>query len=270
MQELNFRKETFDLSDSSRYELSIQAGLDGFLFMIKEKGEIVRLSHCPFSYPNEKLLLRKIREIYDEQGLTDKPFLKTEIYFSDPEFSLIPQPLFSGKLASGILSGDTKPVTGTVILTTTLETLNATLSFPVSISLYNFLLELHPGCTIGHEVALLLRNFARTETPSLFIHLHETWFYAISFNDKGLKFLNTYRYQTPGDFLYYLLSAGTLPEVQGLPVRFSGNINGENACFNLARQYFGQAEISRYLPGPGLHPESREIPAYCLPGITLL
>ncbi len=270
MQDLTFRKETFDLSDSLRYELSIQASLDGFLFVIKDSGRIICFSRQGFSYPNENLLLRRIREIYDEQGFPGHSFLKTEIFMSGPDFSLIPQPLFSGKLASRILAGDAKTTPGSEILCMPLENMDATLIFSGSPVLLSFFRENHPGCMIGHEVSLLLRNFARSGSPALFIHVHATWFYAISFNDKGLNFLNTFQYQTPEDFLYYLLSVVALPEVEGLPVYFSGDVDGEHPCFNLARKHLPHAEIFRNLPGSELPGGGSEIPVQLLPGITHL
>ncbi len=270
MQDFDFRKETFDLSDSPRYELSIQTGLDGFFFLIKFQKEIILFRHERFSFANENLLLRRIREIYDEQGLSGRTFLKTEIYFSGHDFSLIPQPLFSEKLASRFLTGDTKSFPSNETIVMPLEILNATLAFPVSTSLSGFFREFHPECTIGHEVSLLLRNYAHSASPALFIHLHDSWFYAISFGEKGLIFLNTFRYHSPEDFLYYLLSISTLPELQGTPLWFSGNVSMEHPCFNLTRKYLTQAGILRHLQGSESPLFNQEIPFQQLPGITLL
>ncbi len=270
MQDFGYQKETFNLSESLRYELSIQAGLDGFLFLVKYQDEIILLRHHRFSFPNENLMLRRARDIFNEQEFTGRTFLKSEIIISSPGFTLIPHPLFSEKLANRLLAGDTPAIPACETILMPFEFLNATLAFPVSASFLHYFREIVPESVINHEVSFLLQNFFRLKSPALFIHLHDSWFYALSFSEGGPGFLNTFEYRSPDDFLYYYLSLTSLPELKGIPVWFSGNITEDHACFNLARKYTGHADIFRMVRDSVPAADSMKIAVHRLPGITLI
>lgn len=272
MEELSFRKTTFELSACSRYELSIQASLDGFLFSVvaSETGEILWWESRRWDFPGYSQLLRRIGEEFDSREMPGPSFSQVRVHLADPRFALIPQPLFSGKMASRLMQGEKSPSHDTELVITALQQADATLVFPAAETLLTFFRDKYPGCLIGHELALLIRNFGKQETNGVFIHLHDHWFSMISFRNGKADVVNTFEYHSPGDLLYYLLSFLSLPGNAGTPVTLSGRTSETDERFLFLKKHIpGISLFHRPAPaGEGLIPG--EIPEHLLPGVILL
>ena len=272
MEELSFRKTTFELSACSRYELSIQASLDGFLFSVvaSETGEILWWDSRRWDFPGYSQLLRRIGEEYHTHEMPGPSFSQVTVHLADPRFSLIPQPLFSGKMASRLMPGERFPFYETELVITPLQQADAILVFPAAAPLLTFFREKYPGCLIGHELALLIRNFGKQADNGVFVDLHDHWFSMVSFRDGKADVVNTFEYHTPSDVLYYLLSFLSLPGYAGTPVTLSGRTSETDERFLFLKKHIpGISLFRRATPaGEGLIPG--EIPEHLLPGVMLL
>ncbi|HNU76750.1 MAG: DUF3822 family protein [Prolixibacteraceae bacterium] len=272
MHDLIYRKEEFDFKESFRYELSIQAGLDGFLFLVKDpdSGEIPLLFHSLFSLSNENLLVRKLREIYDLHEILRLPFRKTETFVSNPDFILIPKSLYSEKLAARILSDNQKPWDDRETIVMMPGNPDATLTFTAGKVLLEFLEENHPGCLIGHEMIRLLHNFGKGESPAVFIHLHNRWFYALAFSGGRLEFQNTFRFASGADFLYYVLALAGQLQLRNVPLYISGVSEIAEDPSVLIRKHLPHAELLCRLPGSEVPTGHTHLPFHLLPGLTVI
>ena len=97
MHDIRFLDETLDIHKSNSYHLSIQAGLDGFSFVILDpvKYKYIAIKHFSFA---EKLPEDKYPDHLQELILRDE-FLSKEydsIYciWRNPRTTLLPSPLF--------------------------------------------------------------------------------------------------------------------------------------------------------------------------------
>ncbi len=76
MQDLTIQDNLSGITDFSQYDLSIQAGMDGFTFFVQkgDSDEIEIQRHFSFFTDKNNLLLRKIREIIETREILREPF----------------------------------------------------------------------------------------------------------------------------------------------------------------------------------------------------
>lgn len=269
MEEQEFRKITFERSACSRYELSIQASLDGFLFCVHtpDTGEILWWKSYHWEFTGYGQLLRKIRERYDTEDWSTLKFGQVTISLGDPRFVLIPRPLFSDKAASRLLAGEKFSTADTELVMTPLEPLDAVMAFPVHEPLAAFFRDHHPGCVISHEIALLLRNFSQQGPNGLFVHLHDHWFSVICIRGGRPDVVNTFDYRSETDLLFYLLSFLNLPGYETDPVTLSGRIYVQDSRYVLLKNHIPRITLftTEYPSGESI--PLTEIPAQLLPGV---
>lgn len=272
MGELEYRKATLDLSACSRYELSIQVSLDGFLFSVctPGPGDILWWKSVPGEHIGYGQLLRSVKEHLPAELRSAPSFGGVSVALADPRFSLIPQPLFSDKVATQLLGPSQPSMADTETVITPLHQFDAVLAFPFPEELALFFRQHFPGCLITHEMALLLRNFSHFLPGGLYVHLHRSWFTLISFREGKPDVVNTFEYRTEYDLLYYILSFLNLPGNRDLTVTLSGGLHQEESPFLLLKKHVPRVTlIGTSCPeqAGGFPPE---IPLQWLPGLMPL
>jgi len=269
MQEYIFQDTSFVLTESAQYNLSIQVSLDGFSFVVHHPitRAIPVFHYHPFLNPGHQFIHRKIKDIIADNELLRQPYGQTEILFSAPLFFLLPAILFSDKLGHYLLQskpGFTEEYETIVI---PLQQPESHLVFAAGKMVYDYLTGIFPGAAISHEVTRLIHYTLSGQAPLLHFHMHDTWFYALENNGKGIGFLNTFDYRSETDLIYFMLSVLSKIKIKAgsIPVTLSGPVSFDSEKLRMIREHIPNAAVAafpdRLTSAPG------NLPFHCLPGI---
>lgn len=248
MQELVFQDSAFDLSDSKKYKISIQASLDGFslLMLHAESCQVHRANFMPITLSNHSGLIRKSGEIIEKLGLTGKDFHDVTVYLSDRQVKLIPAELYNEKTVKRILTAQWP---GSKKKTATGMMLNDDyyLAFSIDSGLLDFFSEQFQGCIIKHEALPLISNLLKTnivDSCTIHAHFHTGYFFVSVVRGNQLLFFNAFEYQSPDDIVYYLASSIQAIDANEPNIMFSGNIPEDSNHYRRIKSFFPSAMLS--------------------------
>jgi len=230
-------------NDFSRYDFTIQAGLDGLLFYAsrEDTGEITLFNKFPFVTGKENLLLRKCREIFSGQADRWGKFRTTTLYLPEPVFTLVPEHLFSGRVVNFNLTGADKPSDEKEVILMQYHQTKAVLAFSPGRNLTRFFTATFPGCIITHELSRILQLSQGINGSFLLFSLHSSWFFCTLFNNSRLEAANCCRFRDNADLLFFILSYAKELLHENIPVYLSGWGDGFEEKQLLIKKYLPKA-----------------------------
>jgi hypothetical protein len=150
-----------------------------------------------------------------------------------------------------------------------LEHPDAMVAFSIPKNIAEFLTEKYTGCTVEHEVSKLISNLS-TIPDALFVHFHNSWFYAISGSEDRLSFINSFEFREVTDILYYLIAVIQHLGLKENPVYLSGEIGQNDEKFLFLKKNLPRVEILKSLPGKPVSFIAGDVPFQMLPGLIIL
>ncbi len=264
MKEHFFQKDTFDLKDHSKYNLSIQAGLDGFSFVVWNEDEVILFRYEEFYVSNNNLLLRKIKETIGNERFISIPYKKTSVLFSGMNFTLIPRRFFSERLINTMFSEKYGTPGEKELVVKPLEKPETEFVFSVDKNLYHYFAETFPGCFMSHEAFHLIRLNMKSCSPLFHFHFHSSWFIALSNNHAIPDIINAFEYRTEEDLLFYMLAILNKKETQDVKMSMSGIGENDSRALKI-KKYIPAAEIIQTVAAPQRE-TFRDFPFIMIPG----
>jgi hypothetical protein len=270
MKESLLQKEPLEFNEDFQNDLSIQAGLDGFSFMVRPAGSdaITYFRHNTAQFTNYNLLLRNFRALTEGDAISNRVFNKVSFILSDRNFSLIPTTLYSEKLLNFLFPAKQKPDPREIIVNH-VEHPDAMLAFSIPKSIADFVIEKFPGSMVEHEASKLISNFKNIR-DALFIHFHNSWFYAINGSEDRHFFINNFEFREETDIFYYLTAIIQHLDLKENPVYLSGEIGQNDEKYLFLKKNLPRVEILTSLPGKPISLSAGEVPFQMLPGMIIL
>jgi hypothetical protein len=200
--------ETLDINSTESYELSMQAGPDGFAFSlldaIRNKFVLVR-SFEPDD--NKYLTAERINEIIGSDDFLTRRYKKVNLVMPAPRFTIVPSPLFDPGKKDEYFAFNHLMNDGTIIISNKLSDPEAFLVFAVRKDVYDLMGSFHPGVLPFHQLKPLLNQIShnRKSVNGNYIHLHveREFFNLIIFDHNLMKFCNSFKYRNITDILYF-------------------------------------------------------------------
>jgi hypothetical protein len=208
---LEFFDETLDINSTENYELSLQAGPDGFSFSlldsIRNKFVLVR-SFEPED--NKHFNAELINEIIGRDDFLGRHYKKVNLVMPSPKFTIVPAQLFDPGKKDGYFTFNHLINDGSIIISNKLNDPEAFLVFTVQKEIYDLMNSFHPGVMPFHQVKPLLSHIShsRKNVNGNYIHLHveREYFNLIIFDYNLMKFCNSFKYRNITDILYFTLN----------------------------------------------------------------
>lgn len=221
--------ETLDINSTLNYELSIQAGPDGFTFClldgIRNKFVLIRSFE-----PEENIYFNteRINEILIKDDFLTRQYKKVNLIMPSPRFTLVPSPLFDPGKKDEYFTFNHLINEGSTIISNKLNDPDAFLVFSVSKSTFELFDSFHPGVLPCHQLKPLLNHIAhdRKNINGYYIQIHveKEFFNLIIYDHNLLKFCNTFSYRNITDILYFVLNVfNNLGIKQEETIHLSGN-----------------------------------------------
>jgi len=238
-----------DITQKTYKKLSIQVSLNG-------------LSFCVFDLITNKITLTKSinfekNKVIEEQlwrTFVDHPVLTNSydevIVIHDNNLNtFVPNSLFDASYLASYLQYTTK------VFETDFFTYDAIFPYEINnvyvpfVNINNFLLDQYQSFEYQNANSILVKQLLdlsiNKEEKQVFVHLQKEHFEIIIVKNQELILANSFHYNTPEDFIYYILF--TCEQLQLNPetvlVQILGNCNEDDAYFKMAFKYIRNCRL---------------------------
>ncbi|MDG2314232.1 MAG: DUF3822 family protein [Flavobacteriaceae bacterium] len=227
-------------------ELSIQLGLDGHSFLIREQFSnkpIFRFQESFSETASPLELLEKLKNTLASQCPQDVDYSKVRLAIVNSLSSLVPLPLFDEHALKGYLNLNTQLLENDYVTYDVLQNHDLVNVYVPFVNLNNFLFDQFGSFEYYHFSTVLLEQLfikaANKKEAQWFVHVQEKSLEIVVIKDKKLLFYNTFGYQTPEDFLYYLLFVAEQCDLNpdSDKLELIGKIEPNDALHKLTHQY---------------------------------
>ncbi len=203
--------ETLDINSTENYELSVQMSRDGFAFSLLDtlrNKYILLRSHEPDT--DKYLSNDQISEIISKDDFLTRGYKKVNLIIPSYRSTLIPSPLYDpGKKEEYFTLNHIKEDNDT-ILVNKISDPDAYIIFSVQKYLIDTAAGFYPGVHPCHHTKSLMSQMFHNSRSSdgKYVHLHieREFFNLFIFENKLLKFSNTFSFRNISDILYYVLN----------------------------------------------------------------
>jgi hypothetical protein len=204
--------ETLDINSTENYELSVQAGYDGFSFClldtIRNKFVLIRVFEPE---ENKSFNADRIDEIVKKDDFLTRHYKKVRIVTPSLKATLIPAPLFDPGKKDVYFTFNHIKEDQDIVLANKIIDPDAFLIFALSKPVSDLLNTYYPGVHPFHHLKPLLNHIShkRKSVHDNYIHIHveRELFNLIIFGHNKLRFCNTFNYRNITDILYFVINA---------------------------------------------------------------
>lgn len=203
--------ETLDINSTENYELSVQLCADSLSFCILDgirNKYILFRSFTPDNYRH--FTPGQITDLIGKDDFLTKKFRKTITIMPSPRFTMVPAPLFDPGKKEEYLTFNHVISESSQILINKISDPDSYLIFAVSRPLLEIAHGLDTGADPMHHMRPLFHQINQSvkSTSHSYIHAHieSDFFNLIIFNEKVLKFCNSFVYRNTSDILYHILN----------------------------------------------------------------
>lgn len=214
MTSLELFDETLDINSTENYELSVQAGPDGFSFCLLDtlRNKYVLLRSFE---PDESKYFNSvnIRELISKDDFLTKEFRKVRLIMPSPKFTLVPSALFDPARKDEFFTLNHRMEEGRNILLNKVEEPDAYIVFSVFKNMQEVLEEYFPSVhPLIHLQSLFchIASSGKSATGNnINLHVERDYFNLIIFRGDQLKFCNTFNYRSVSDIMYFVFNVFT-------------------------------------------------------------
>lgn len=205
-------KKTNNILDKSLKELSIQVSLSGLSFCIRDTGreQIVALEEQVFEQPaNAESLVNDLELLLDHDAIAGNDFKEVKIVHDNELSTLVPRALFNESNLSDYLKYSVKMLETDYI---SFDELRSHDMFNVYIpftNINNYIFDKFGSFEYKHSSTVLVETLLNQYQPgdfnTIYVHVGNASFEVVVMNNSKLVLYNRFPFQTPEDFIYYLL-----------------------------------------------------------------
>ncbi|MGB3947781.1 MAG: DUF3822 family protein [Bacteroidia bacterium] len=238
--------EAFDKQKSLAYQLVVAIGLDGIKLAVKDThaNKFIALENYCFQdvYTFDNVL-DLLNIITSQSQLLKSKYKTATCLLANNLSTIVPLPLFEESKKLLYLKFNTNLNADDAVLVDDIKNLEAKNVYAFHEPLKSKLTSLMGNITFRHSSSVLLESILAQNknqtTKKVAVHVYTTHFEVAVIEGKNLLFYNTFNYQTPEDFIYYLLfvyeQLHLNPET--IEATFLGEIEKNSEIYTLTQKY---------------------------------
>lgn len=226
------------------YKLSILVSRDGFSFCGQNKeDQLLLLRKNTFTEEkNAEQLLKSLQSFLEHNmALTAENIQHIKVIYANKLFSPVPTNLFEEKNLSNYLKFSIKLLKTDFVAYDVLENAGIHNVYVPFANINNYIFDTFGEFTYVHSTSVLIENALaeNTEQKTVFINVFDTFFELCCVQENKLLFCNSFDFETPEDFIYYILFCFEQLELsqKETPVYISGNIHEDSENYKILKTY---------------------------------
>lgn len=238
--------EAFDKQKSLAYQLIVSIGLDGIKLAVKDThaNKFIALENYRFQdiYTFDNVL-DLLNVIIGESQLINNKYKAVSCLISNSLSTIVPKPLFEETKKTLYLKFNTAVSPDDAVLVDDIKNLDAKNIYAFPLVLQSKLTALFSNIVFRHCSSVLIESMlaqSKNQTAKkVAVHIYATHFEVAVIEGKGLLFYNTFNYQTPEDFIYYLLFVYEQLQMnpETIEALFLGEVEKNSEIYTLTQKY---------------------------------
>lgn len=256
----------FNKKLSTAYQLSILIGMDSLVYFAFDtnNNNALLLRAIPYvQMPGTEgfSLTDELKKIFAREDLLSYLFRRVKITMPDVQPVLVPARLYNEYEKTTYFTELMSQGHSDSIQNDEVEELALQILYPTDPTLMALLKKQFPTAKFYNNATPYLLGCRKTideeRTHNLFVHFTKKNIYISLFDKKNLQFSNSFKYQTAGDVLYYVLltySQHSLDPTQQ-PLNISGQLLENAEVYKTLFRYIGEI---RFVPFPNFLNFSRK------------
>ena len=237
-------------------ELSIQISLSGLSFCIlhKETKTISYLNNFNFDKKlNPHEVLDKLKDVFHTETRLQSAFNTVTVIHANELATLVPKPLFDETALADYLKFNSKILKSDFIAFDTIDINESVNVYVPYANINNFIYDLFGAFTYKHISTILIEQLLMIEKNAaelkMYVHVDYKNFEIIVIENGKLLLYNTFEFNTKEDFIYYILFTAEQLKLnpETLHLIFIGNINKEDAFYNMAYKYIRHIDFGNFV-----------------------
>lgn len=234
------------LHNNYKRKLSIQISLSGLSFCVLnvENNTVSHLYNTTFDTTKTPYELREILDnLFETETVLKEQFDYVQAIHVNNLSTIVPKSLFTVANEADYLKFNAKILKSDYVTHDVLEKHDMVNVYVPFVNVNNFIFDKFGSFNYKHASTVLIDNLLAKQKDSTetkcFIHVAVKNFEVVITKDNSLLFYNTFQYNSPEDYIYYILFTLQQLELNAetLNVELLGNIQKDDALHKITRKY---------------------------------
>lgn len=197
-------------------------------------------------------LLDQLKQAFNYHDVLKSEFSKVQLIHSNNLQTLVPSALFEESALSDYIKYNTKIFKTDFITYDVIQNEDIMVVYVPFVNINNFIFERFGSFEYKHSATVLIDRILQLQKnstePHMYINVNHKHFEITVTENNLLKLYNSFEYETPEDFIYYILF--TAEQLNMNPEQFKcilmGTIKNDDNLFKLAYNYIRHVSILPY------------------------
>lgn len=237
------------MSSTNYNKLIIQVSLQNFSFCVKNQlsNEILHFKSLPIN--TLASLENQLETIFNQHELLQVSYEDVLVLHDNSLNTFIPEAFFNEHALGSYLQYNTKVFATDFFTYDDLEAHEMKNVFVPYVAYNNFFIDHFGAFTYKHIhtnlVEFVLEETKKNEKEVVYVHLDLDHFDVIVSKNGTLQFFNSFEFQTPEDFIYYILFVleQLKLDVENVPLYLFGNIQEDDQNYQIAYNYVRNVSV---------------------------
>lgn len=238
-----------DITQRNYKKLSIQVSLSGLSFCIFDTITNKILFHNSITYEKNQVIEAQLWKIFKDNTILSKSYDEIIILHENSLNTLVPKPLFDVNNIASYLQYNVKVFETDFFAFDEIKNYDINNIYVPFVNINNFLLDQFDSFEYKNSNSVLIQKILdqskNIDEKQVFAHITENHFELIVVKNQNLLLYNSFEYNTPEDFIYYILftfeQLQLNPEV--VPILLLGNISTEDDFFKITYKFIRNCSL---------------------------
>ncbi len=247
--------ETLDINQTKNYHISIQAGLNGYSFLILDplRNKYILLKHIQFPDGMTPVMLEdKIAGIHKNDEFLAREYKSVYFSWQSPKYTLIPGPLFKRDCLRSYFEFNQVLDDLDEINYNALQGIDAYNIFVIPSELSNIIYRSCKNVTFFHHVTpfiehCLINHGGKDHMATVVANTYGNNIDVAVISGEELLLCNTFPWKEDSDLIYFILYVYDQLKLDtaGVPLFLAGEISRKSTVYDLLKSYIGKIRLEK-------------------------
>ncbi len=254
--DLTLIDETFDLSITENYNISIQASLNGYSFSIldKRRNKYILLRNQGFNQQlTEEELAAKLGDALREDELLTRVYGSVSFVYLSGRYTIVPESLFDTENLKAYFSFNQELFETDKLYYNNVKAAGAVIIFAIPVELTEKLTDWNGKVKFYSQIAPFVENFVtnygeKDDKYKVMVNLHPGFTDIAVLKGNSLKLCNSFGCKNEKDFIYFLLYVFEQLRLnqEDTQVFIAGDIQKNSPHYEILKKHIRNISFEKY------------------------
>lgn len=238
-----------DITQRNYKKLSIQVSLNGLSFCVFDTITNKILVHNSVTFDKNQVIESQLWKAFIDNTILSKPYDEIVVLHQNSINTFVPKSLFDKNNIASYLQYNVKVFETDFFAFDELSNYDIHNIYVPFVNINNFLLDQFESFDYKNVNSILVQKLLdqskNIEEKQVFVHVEENHFEIIIVKNQDLLLFNSHEYNTPEDFIYYILF--TFEQLQLNPeivtIKLLGKVSKEDPFFKIAYKFIRNCDL---------------------------